>query len=50
MNKKTIYFISGASGVGKTSVIKHLKGILPENYEVHDFDETGVPDDADHIW
>ena len=50
MNKKTIYFISGASGVGKTSVIKHLKGILPENYEVHDFDETGVPDNADSVW
>jgi hypothetical protein len=48
--KKTIYFISGVSGVGKTSVMRLLKSLLPNSYEVHDFDERGVPAGADHVW
>jgi broad-specificity NMP kinase len=38
-----IYFISGVSGVGKTSVMEILKKDLPEQYVVKDFDERGVP-------
>lgn len=46
----TIYFISGVSGVGKTSIISHLKKLLNNQFEVHDFDERGVPTGADHAW
>jgi gluconate kinase len=46
-----IYFISGVNGVGKTSIMSHLKALLPEDkYEVHDFDERGVPANADDAW
>jgi len=48
MNK--IYFISGVSGVGKSAIIPHLKTLLPSNFEVHDFDERGVPTGATHAW
>lgn len=51
MKPKTIYFVSGVSGVGKTSVMEHLKLLLPtRSFEVHDFDERGVPAGADHVW
>jgi len=50
MKDKTMYFISGVSGVGKTSIINHLKVLLDNNYEVHDFDERGVPSGANHDW
>lgn len=50
MKDKTLYFISGVSGVGKTAVIPYLKSLLPANFEVHDFDEGGVPAGADHAW
>lgn len=49
MSKK-IYFISGVSGVGKTSVMRCLKLLLPTSFEIHDFDERGVPAGADHLW
>lgn len=46
-----IYFISGVSGVGKTSVMTHLKQILsPEKYDVRDLDERGVPDGGGLEW
>ncbi len=46
-----IYFISGVNGVGKTSIILFLKTLLPSNqFEVHDFDERGVPAMADSNW
>ena len=45
-----IYFISGSSGVGKTAIIPHLKLLLPKSFEIHDFDEGGVPTGADHLW
>lgn len=48
--KNRMYFISGVSGVGKTVVIPHLKMILPNSFEVHDFDERGVPNNATHEW
>lgn len=46
-----IYFISGVSGVGKTSTLKHLKKVLDSNlYEVRDLDERGVPDGGGFDW
>lgn len=46
-----IYFITGVCGVGKTSVIPHLRKLLPsDKYDVRDFDERGVPDGADDKW
>lgn len=47
---KTMQFVSGASGVGKTTLIPHLRALLPDNYSIHDFDERGVPDGADRAW
>lgn len=44
-----LYFIGGASGSGKTSVIPYLKEILKE-FAIHDFDDIGVPPNADKKW
>ncbi len=44
------FFITGVSGVGKTTTIEHLKAKLPPGHEIHDFDERGVPDGADRQW
>ena len=31
--------------------MQHLKSNLPKNlFEVHDFDEVGVPENADKAW
>jgi len=50
-NMNKIYFISGVNGVGKTSIMPHLKTLLPDDkYEIHDFDERGVPERADGNW
>ena len=48
MNK--LYFIGGASGSGKTAVMPHLKELLGDGIAVYDFDDIGVPDDADKKW
>jgi len=46
-----IYFISGVSGVGKSSTLKHLKEVLPSNkYDIRDLDERGVPDGGGLEW
>ncbi|MFA6422342.1 MAG: hypothetical protein WCV92_03020 [Candidatus Buchananbacteria bacterium] len=46
-----VYFISGVSGVGKSSVLKHLKEIIPvDEYNIRDFDERGVPDGGGLEW
>ncbi len=46
-----MYFISGVCGAGKTSVLKHLKKILPtDTYDIRDFDERGVPDGGGLEW
>ncbi|HEX5774998.1 MAG TPA: hypothetical protein VFY28_03540, partial [Candidatus Paceibacterota bacterium] len=46
-----IYFVSGVNGVGKSTLIPHLKALLPaDKYIVHDFDARGVPDGADRAW
>ncbi len=44
---KTI-FITGAEGTGKTSLIPYLKKDL--NFEIHDFDEVGVPSNPPLQW
>lgn len=50
MNHK-IYFVSGVSGVGKTSTLEQLKKLLPANiFDVRDFDERGVPDGGGPLW
>lgn len=51
MNQYKIYFISGVSGVGKTSTLEYLKKILPQGtFDVRDFDERGVPDGGGSKW
>lgn len=47
----SIFFITGTSGSGKSTVMELLKAELPaKQYSVHDFDEVGVPDNADQAW
>jgi thymidylate kinase len=51
MSQHKIYFISGVSGVGKTSTLEQLKKILPQSaFDVRDFDERGVPDGGGPKW
>jgi adenylate kinase len=45
-----MYFISGVSGVGKTSVMEILKADLADSYVVKDFDERGVPAGGGRLW
>jgi len=46
-----IYFITGVNGVGKSTIMPYLSALLPNNkYEIHDFDERGVPENADGKW
>ena len=47
--KPAIFFITGTSGAGKTTLVNFIKKEL-SNTEVHDFDEGGVPDGADEGW
>jgi dephospho-CoA kinase len=47
---KTIYFIAGASGSGKSAILDHLKQKLDNSIDVFDFDNIGVPKDADTKW
>ncbi len=44
------YFITGSSGAGKSTLVKELRSLLFKGFAVHDFDELGVPLDADNIW
>lgn len=47
----SIFFITGTSGSGKSTIMEHLKEQLPASHFVlHDFDEVGVPDNADQAW
>lgn len=46
----TLYFIAGASGSGKTSIMPHLREFLGEGIGVYDFDDIGVPEGADKKW
>ena len=49
MNK--IFFITGVNGVGKSTIIPHLKSTLSEDeFVIFDFDARGVPSNADRTW
>ena len=50
MKKVFLYFVSGVSGVGKTATLTQLKKLLPEQYDVRDLDERGVPDGGGPEW
>ena len=46
-----IFFITGTSGSGKSTLTHNLRALLPmEQFAIYDFDENGVPDDADATW
>ena len=47
---KRVYFITGSSGVGKSSLVKELKNKHLRQYDIHDFDEVGVPNGANQDW
>ncbi len=47
---KTIYFVAGASGSGKSSIINDLKQLLGNDFKVFDFDDIGVPKNPDKKW
>jgi len=49
--KPQLFIITGVNGIGKSTIIPELKGLLnSKNFVVHDFDERGVPDKADREW
>lgn len=45
-----LYSIGGASGSGKTAVIPFLKALSDSQIPFYDFDDIGVPADADTKW
>ncbi len=47
---KKIFFITGINGVGKTTLIGSLRSLLGTGFEVHDFDERGVPNNVGRQW
>jgi GTPase SAR1 family protein len=47
---KKIFFIGGASGSGKTAVIPALKEELSSNFLIYDFDDIGIPENANTSW
>ncbi|MGH9969199.1 MAG: hypothetical protein ACREBG_15560 [Pyrinomonadaceae bacterium] len=44
-----LYLVTGASGSGKTACLSRLRELSPD-LVWHDFDEVGVPADADKVW
>ena len=44
-----MFFITGAEGAGNSSILKLLHSLGPD-FDVHDFDETGVPDNPPLQW
>ena len=44
---QNLYCIAGASGSGKTSIIKDLGNLLGSEFALFDFDDIGVPAGAD---
>jgi hypothetical protein len=43
------FLLFGSSAAGKTVALRALSGRV-ENLEIHDFDEIGIPTDADTAW
>ena len=51
MKTPATYFITGVSGVGKSTTMMSLKELLPSNeFDIRDFDERGVPDGGGDVW
>jgi adenylate kinase len=51
MKKSSTYFITGVSGVGKSTTMASLKKLLPsDKFDIRDFDERGVPDGGGDVW
>ena len=50
MGRVETFFITGVNGAGKTTLASLLKKILPKNYQIHDFDERGVPNNVNALW
>ncbi len=49
--QKKIFIVTGVNGIGKSTVIPEIiKRLDSTKYAVHDFDERGVPDNADKSW
>lgn len=48
-SKRMLTIITGASGSGKTTCLPYVKKQLPD-HEVVDFDDIGVPENADKVW
>ncbi len=49
--KPQLFIITGVNGIGKSCIIPKLRDHLNSiNFVVHDFDERGVPDNADSEW
>ncbi len=47
----SIFFITGTSGCGKSTLMMLLKlQLLGLQFAVYDFDEVGVPANADQVW
>ena len=44
-----LYLVTGASGAGKTACLSRLRELSP-GVIWHDFDNVGVPADADKVW
>jgi gluconate kinase len=47
---KNIYFVIGASGSGKSSIMHDLQNKLGKHITVYDFDAIGVPSNPDKKW
>lgn len=45
-----IYFVTGVNGIGKSTLLHTLAPMLDATFDLHDFDERGVPDNADADW
>lgn len=44
-----LFLLFGSSGAGKTSALNALRGLVAD-LAIHDFDEIGVPSNADTAW
>lgn len=46
-----MFLITGVNGIGKSTLISQLKNKLDANtFNIYDFDERGVPSNADQQW
>lgn len=46
-----IFLITGVNGIGKSTLISQLKNKLDASiFDIYDFDDRGVPDNADREW